>query len=117
MDGYFDCHISCMSVVGYLRQQMFVCCRIECLVVTCIGWLRSLNGRVLCSESASAFAFGSLFVVMFATVVRDFCSVAGQVGTCWWSLGFGLGMVFLSLLGNDCVSEQGPEVIALTLGW
>ena len=26
-------------------------------------------------------------------------------------------MVFLSLLGNDCVSEQGPDVIVLTLVW
>jgi hypothetical protein len=28
-----------------------------------------------------------------------------------------LGMGFLSSLGNDCVGEQGPEVIVLTLGW
>jgi len=62
----------------------------------------------MCGEAASAFAIGTLFLVMFVTMVRGFC---------WWSLGFGLGMVFLSLLGNDCVSEQGPEVIVLTLGW
>ena len=71
----------------------------------------------MCGEAASAFAIGTLFLVMFVTVVRDFCPVAGPVGICCWSLGFGLGMVFLSLLGNDCVSEQGPEVIVLTLGW
>ena len=28
-----------------------------------------------------------------------------------------LGMVFLSLLGNDFVSKQGPDVIVLTLVW
>ena len=69
VESYFDCRITCMSVVGYLRQQMFVCCRIEWLVVTCVGWLRVLNGRVLCGEAASAFAFGMSFVVMFATVM------------------------------------------------
>ena len=73
-----------MSVVGYLRQQMFVCCRIECLVVTCIGWLRILNGRVLCSEAASAFVFCSLFVVMFATVIlfgsRAGCNLLMEFG-------------------------------------
>ena len=70
MDGYFDCHISCMSVVGYLRQQMFVCCRVKWLVVTCLGWLRILNGRMMCGEAASAFAIGTLFLVMFVTMVR-----------------------------------------------
>jgi hypothetical protein len=42
-EAVFMYRISCMSVVGYLWQQMFVCCRKKCLVVTCIGWLRSFE--------------------------------------------------------------------------